>query len=323
MAQGPHQNGPQHDGEQANRGVVRDLQELIDTDEQEDLKTNGQAIYNKNGEIYGTPAKEVKLERSLDERLKNLGFKIIRTVTDGDCMLDALAKTFYLTEVNLVTLRTQLIEVLLSIGDLYVDDEASLGLHTRLRDYPTFGESYEQDASWEAYIKRMSVPGEYCDHNMLMAASIHFTCPITVIGNGIVNAPSQIVPPPHWNIYLNPTDVIVLGHIQESHYFGTKTIDYPTIIPDDYLATVISAVVRKEQELKPAYVSLNRFWVEDRMIWCKDHKLNNDRIIDTLNLIIGCIVPLYTTYPSYTPSQSVPQSISNTNFIRRVLKINK
>jgi hypothetical protein len=295
MAQSLHQNGLTQDST-----GFGDLQKLVDT-----------------------PAKKVKLERSLDERLKNFGLKIIDTVTDGDCMLDALAKTFYLTEVNLVTLRTQLIDLLLSIGDLYVDDEASLGLHTRLRDYPTFGESFEQDASWEAYIKRMSVPGEYCDHNMLMAASIHFACPIAVIGNGIVNAPSQIVPPPHWNLHLNPTHVIVLGHIQENHYFGTKTIDRRTIIPDDYLATVISTVVRKEQGLKPAYVSLNRFWVEDRMIWCKNHKLNNDRIIDTLNLIVGGAVPLYTTYPSYTPSQTLSQSISNTKFIRRVLKINK
>jgi hypothetical protein len=221
-----------------------------------------------------TPSKKAKLERSIDQRLQNFGCEIVNTITDGDCMLDALSKTFYIGEVSLVALRKLLINVLLSIGDFYVDDELSLGSHTRLKDYPTFGESHEQDASWDVYIKRMSVPGEWCDQNMLLAASIHFTCQITVIGNGIVDAPSHITPPLHWNLHMNSTHVIVLGHIQENHYLATKKIDQ---IPHHY---------RDSHEAKPAYVSLYRFWVEDRIIWCTHHKVNNDRVIASLNSIM-------------------------------------
>ena len=154
-------------------------------------------------------------------RLSAFGLQAVNTITNGDCMLDALAKTFNLGEITLDLLRASLISVLRSRQDFNVDDPSSAGSHSKLRDRPTVGVSHVQDPDWEAYITRMSKPGEWCDELMLMAASIHFSCSITVIGSGKVDLPSHIYPPPHWNVTMN-SDVVTLGHIQECHYIGTQ-----------------------------------------------------------------------------------------------------
>jgi hypothetical protein len=163
-------------------------------------------------------------------RLDEFGLEAVGTTTNGDCMLDALAQTFNLGPIDLNDLRKQLIDVLQSRSEFVVDDENSPGIHSRLRDLATFGSSHEQDASWECYIKRMSLPGEWCDDKMLLAASILFCSPITIIGTGIVDVPSLISPPSHWKQNMNSDAVVVLGHIQEHHYFATRTQDKETPI---------------------------------------------------------------------------------------------
>eukprot|EP00946_MAST-07B_sp_MAST-7B-sp1_P001907 g1907.t1 len=143
----------------------------------------------------------------LKTRLATLGLSPLSTPKDGNCFLHAVqqvTKTTYEAD----ELRGKLIH---TVMNLYEDRKI---------------EDSSFEPTYSKWIEKMSIDGAWCDHIMVLAASVFYKRPILIVSSSPAIVENRMVPPREdWNTYL-PTDrcttEIVVGHYHELHYVGTE-----------------------------------------------------------------------------------------------------
>ena len=152
--------------------------------------------------------------KALANHLSQWGLSIVPTERDGDCFLHALIDMLQL-DMTTDRLRAILIQILRRHQNNYVDASNSEGERTRLSDHPTPG-----CETWNDYLRTMSIPGEWCDEKMVLAATIYLQRSIVIVSS-VTAEPRLWKVPSDWNITELEEDAIVVGHYHERHYVGS------------------------------------------------------------------------------------------------------
>lgn len=155
---------------------------------------------------------------SILTRLKSMGREVVETKGGGNCLIHALIMmTGY--EKSHLRLRKELV----SIVKNFIQEDIVEGLpySCNLPDIIVKRNTEYEISSWKQYLREMAKSGTWCDEHMVLAASIKFQRPITVIqSNTSYSEPCK--PPDHWGHALRE-DPIVLANESE-HFSATRHI---------------------------------------------------------------------------------------------------